>query len=150
MIDLFTAKDYENINLDYPDGYLEELYNQALKDLEEQQIINEQHKKLNGELREEIKELKEKTDNQEFLLISQGEELKELYSIINKSIEYLEQPYRDNFDFSKAICNYDGDKFKLKIKKWNDYSGEQIQIITKENETYLISSNKCYLVKEDD
>lgn len=51
------------------------------------------------------------------------------------------------YTFNKAICNYDGDKFELLIDKWNDYEGEQIQIISN-HKTYLISANKCYLVDE--
>lgn len=51
------------------------------------------------------------------------------------------------YEYDKAVCNYDGEKFVLKIDKWTDYDGEQIQIISKGN-TYLLSTNKCYLVKE--
>lgn len=43
-----------------------------------------------NELQQENKKLKERIDNQDFLLKSQGKELKELYSIINKAIEYIE------------------------------------------------------------
>lgn len=31
-IDLFTAKDYENINLDYPEGYLKMLFENEVKE----------------------------------------------------------------------------------------------------------------------
>lgn len=51
------------------------------------------------------------------------------------------------YTYNKAVCNYDGDKFELKVDKWNDYEGEQLQIISN-GKTYLISANKCYLVKE--
>lgn len=51
------------------------------------------------------------------------------------------------YEFNKAICNYDGDKFELKIDKWTDYDGEQLQIITNDK-VYLVSANHCYLVKE--
>ena len=55
------------------------------------------------------------------------------------------------FDFEKEyneiLCNYDGDKFILKIDKWNDYEGEQLQVIS-DGKTYLLSSNKCYMVKK--
>ena len=44
-----------------------------------------------------------------YLLIQQGAELKEIYSEIDKlqgridkAIEYLEEPNRDSFDYSKA------------------------------------------------
>lgn len=51
------------------------------------------------------------------------------------------------YTYDKADCNYDGNQFELKIDKWNDYEGEQLQIISN-GKTYLISANKCYLVKE--
>ena len=47
--------------------------------------------------------------------------------------------------FKTAICRYDGVSFNLKIKKWRDYEGEQIQIIDETGYTYLISTNKCFL-----
>lgn len=50
-------------------------------------------------------------------------------------------------EYNKAVCNYDGEKFVLKIDKWTDYEGEQIQIISN-GKTYLLSTNRCYLVKE--
>lgn len=52
-----------------------------------------------------------------------------------------------DYEFDEAVCNYDGDRFVLKIDKWNDYEGEQIQVISKGN-TYLLSTNKCYLTKD--
>ncbi len=52
-----------------------------------------------------------------------------------------------DYEFDEAVCNYDGDKFVLKIDKWNDYEGEQIQVISNGN-TYLLSANKCYLTKD--
>ena len=54
------------------------------------------------ELQQENKQLKERMDNQEYLLLSQGKELKNLYSKIEKTIKYLEEPNRDSFDYSKA------------------------------------------------
>lgn len=56
----------------------------------------------NFKLQQENKQLKERVDNQEFLLLSQGKELKDLYSKIEKTIKYLEEPNRDTFDFSKT------------------------------------------------
>jgi len=52
-----------------------------------------------------------------------------------------------DYTYNKAYCNYNGDKFELKIDKWNDYEGEQIQIKS-DGKTYLLSANNCYLVKE--
>lgn len=51
------------------------------------------------------------------------------------------------YTYDKIICNYNGDKFELKIDKWNDYDGEQIQVVS-DNKTYLLSANNCYLVDE--
>lgn len=52
-----------------------------------------------------------------------------------------------DYEYDEIICNYDGDKFILKIDKWTDYEGEQIQVKSN-GKTYLLSANKCYLVKE--
>ncbi len=53
-----------------------------------------------------------------------------------------------DYTYDKAICNYDGDKFTLKIDKWTDYEdGEQFQIKSN-GKTYLVSANKCYLIDE--
>ena len=51
------------------------------------------------------------------------------------------------YNFNKAVCNYDGEKFTLEIDSWTDYEGEQIQVISN-NKTYLISANKCYLIED--
>lgn len=60
-------------------------------------------------LQQENKKQKEVIDRQKYLLKEQGTELKEVYSEIDKlqgridkAIEYLEEPNRDNFDYSKA------------------------------------------------
>lgn len=55
------------------------------------------------------------------------------------------QVFDTKYNFRFAVCNYDGNAFTLRIKKWKDYEGEQIQIIDESNNTYLISANKCYL-----
>lgn len=53
-----------------------------------------------------------------------------------------------NYQFDKIICNYEGDRFELKISKWTDYEdGEQLQIWSN-GKVYLLSANKCYMVKE--
>ena len=60
-------------------------------------------------LEQQCKKQKEVIDRKKYLLIEQGAELKELYSEIDKlqeridkAIEYLEEPNRDSFDYSKA------------------------------------------------
>ena len=55
------------------------------------------------------------------------------------------QVFDTNYTFEEVYCNYDGDKFKLKIKKWKYYDGEQIQAKDYDGNTYLLSANKCYL-----
>ena len=57
------------------------------------------------------------------------------------------QVFDFNNEYNEIICNYDGDKFILKIDKWNDYDGEQLQVIS-DGKTYLLSANKCYMVKK--
>ena len=52
-----------------------------------------------------------------------------------------------DYNFDKIICNYNGDKFELKVDEWKDYEGEQIQIQS-DDKTYLLSTNNCYLVDE--
>ena len=52
------------------------------------------------------------------------------------------------YTFDKAVCVVGDEKLELKIRKWLDYEGDQIQIITKDNKTYLLSMHNCYLVKE--
>ena len=58
------------------------------------------------------------------------------------------QVFDFKYTFDKAYCNYDGIEFELEIDKWKDYyDGEQIQIQSN-GKVYLVSTNKCYLVKE--
>ena len=65
--------------------------------------------KLLNEAQKENEKYKEVIDRKKYLLKEQGAELKELYSEIDKlqggidkAIEYLEEPNRDSFDYSKA------------------------------------------------
>lgn len=53
-----------------------------------------------------------------------------------------------NYTYHKAICEIGGEYKEIKIKKWRDYEGEQIQIISKDGNTYLVSMNNCTLIKE--
>lgn len=54
-----------------------------------------------------------------------------------------------NYTFDKAICNIGNETKEIKIDKWNDYDGEQLQIIDDEGNVYLVSSYNCTLIKED-
>lgn len=71
---------------------------------EKEQLIN-----LVNSCQKRIRKQKEVIDRKNYLLKEQGAELKELYSEIDKlqgridkAIEYLEEPNRDSFDYSKA------------------------------------------------
>lgn len=79
-----------------------------------------------------------------------GEQMKKILLLI-VPVLLITGCNRQVFDFkytyNKAYCNYNGDKFELNIDKWNDYDGEQIQIMSN-GKTYLISANNCYLVEE--
>lgn len=52
-----------------------------------------------------------------------------------------------NYTFDTVKCNYNGDKFELKIDKWTDYEGEQLQIKS-DGKVYLLSANNCYMINE--
>lgn len=52
------------------------------------------------------------------------------------------------YTYDKAICNIGGQYKEIKIKKWTDYEGEQLQIIDNEGNTYLVSSMNCTLIKD--
>lgn len=54
-----------------------------------------------------------------------------------------------NYSYDKAICKIGEEYKEIKIKKWKDYEGEQLQIVDKEDNVYLVSSLNCTLVKED-
>lgn len=50
--------------------------------------------------------------------------------------------------YDKAICSIGGEYQEIKIKKWKDYDGEQIQIWDNEGKYYLLSSVNCTLMKD--
>lgn len=55
-----------------------------------------------------------------------------------------------NYTYTKAIVEFPGGEVReLEIKQWKDYDGEQIQIIAKDGNTYLVSSFNTILVRED-
>lgn len=53
-----------------------------------------------------------------------------------------------NFKFTTAITYIGNERIELKIKKWQDYEGEQIQIVTEEGKVYLLSINNTILISE--
>ena len=50
--------------------------------------------------------------------------------------------------YTKAITSINGEKLEIDIDTWNDYDGEQIQIIGKDGKTYLVSSFNTILIGE--
>jgi hypothetical protein len=54
-----------------------------------------------------------------------------------------------NRTYDYAIVAFpDGETKTIKIKKWCDYEGEQLQIIADDGTVYLVSSINCVLVNE--
>ena len=54
-----------------------------------------------------------------------------------------------NFTFNKAYVHWpDGTMKVIDIKQWSDYAGEQIQIIGKDGNIYLVNSVNSVLVRE--
>lgn len=61
----------------------------------------------------------------------------------NKSI--IDYQYK----FDVAIIEMPGGTVeRIDIATWNDYEGEQIQVIAKDGTVYLVSSVNCVLMKE--
>ena len=52
------------------------------------------------------------------------------------------------YTYDKALCHIGNETKEIKIDKWRDYEGEQIQITDEEGNVYLASSYTCILVKE--
>ena len=53
-----------------------------------------------------------------------------------------------NYTFTKAITYIGNEKIELKVKNWNDYDGEQIQVVTEDGKVYLLSTYNTILVSE--
>lgn len=54
-----------------------------------------------------------------------------------------------NLTYNKAIINLqDGTSIKVDVKHWRDYEGEQLQIISRDGKTYLVSTFNCTLIRE--
>ena len=61
-----------------------------------------------------------------------------------------QQVFDFNYTFDEAICNIGGEYQTIKIEKWNDYEGEQLQLIDKNGTVYLVSSINCTLIKRQE
>lgn len=53
-----------------------------------------------------------------------------------------------NYTYDTAIVKWpDGTTKEIEIRQWGDYEGEQVQIIAKDGNIYLISMNNTVLVR---
>ena len=56
-----------------------------------------------------------------------------------------------NYTYHYAITKWpDGTVKKIEVEQWNDYEGEQIQIISTDGNIYLLSMNSTVLVRDSD
>ena len=54
-----------------------------------------------------------------------------------------------NYTFNKAIITITPDEtIEVKVKKWSDYEGEQVQIIAEDGTIYLTSTLNCTLIND--
>lgn len=54
-----------------------------------------------------------------------------------------------NYEYNTAVIDmFDGTTKTIKIKKWRDYEGEQIQITDENGDVWLVSSINCHLINE--
>lgn len=58
------------------------------------------------------------------------------------------QVFDFEYSFDKAICNIGNEVKEIKIDKWTDYDGEQLQIRGTDGNIYLVSSVNCTFIKE--
>lgn len=55
-----------------------------------------------------------------------------------------------HWSFDTALVKWpDGSMKTIKIKRWKDFDGEQIQIIGKDGTVYLINSMNAVLIRKD-
>lgn len=56
-----------------------------------------------------------------------------------------------NYTFNRAIISFgNGETIEVEIKQWKDYEGEQIQIIDKAGNIYLVSTFNCVLIRDSE
>lgn len=84
--------------------HLMDLYNQALKDydeatdrIQELEKINEEHRRLNGELQEENKALKNQIRDKDTIIKYQAQSIRAKKEKIDKAIEYIEKNHLYEF-----------------------------------------------------
>lgn len=81
---------------------------------------------------------------------------KKIYGIIIGTLLILslagcgnQQFFDTTYTFDRAIIQLqNGEMIDTKIKAWNDYDGEQLQIVAEDGTVYLTSSFNCTLINE--
>lgn len=53
-----------------------------------------------------------------------------------------------DYSFDKAICVIGNETKEFELRTWKDYDGEQLQLVDKDGNKYLVSSFNCTLIKE--
>lgn len=58
-----------------------------------------------------------------------------------------QQVFDTNHTYDTAIIQLaNGEIVEVKIKSWNDYDGEQLQVVAEDGTVYLTSSFRCDLI----
>lgn len=53
------------------------------------------------------------------------------------------------YKFDKAIVKMpSGEVMEIELKKWGDYDGEQLQLVSTDDTVYLVSSYNCVLMAD--
>ena len=58
------------------------------------------------------------------------------------------QIFDTQYKFDKAICKIGNEYKEIKLKRWNDYEGEQLQLTDEKGTVYLVSSYNCTLIED--
>lgn len=59
------------------------------------------------------------------------------------------QVFDTTFKFDKAIVKMpSGEVMEIELKKWGDYDGEQLQLVSTDGTVYLVSSYNCVLIAD--
>jgi len=53
-----------------------------------------------------------------------------------------------NYTFNRAMITVGNDYFVVDVKSWQDYEGEQLQIVATDGTVYLVSADNTVLLKE--
>ena len=58
---------------------------------------------------------------------------------------YNKQIFDTSYKFERAYVKIGDDWVDVKVKKWNDYEGEQIQLVLEDDTVLLVSDMNCIL-----